>query len=152
MSLTDEEQRALRAKLEEAQGELARSREALVTAQVECKRLEEELAFARWALEAGESQGLKTALARSRAESESLRKELQRVGGLPRPKGALQVVLMSVTDQESAEEIPVVAYIGFVVDRDRTSRDVVRTRDPEFARSEVQRIARELNVPVEDLT
>jgi multidrug efflux pump subunit AcrA (membrane-fusion protein) len=157
--MSDDEQRMLRAKLEEAQGELARSREQLVSAQVECKRLEEELAFARWALEerkAADAPAVKSELAKSRAECESLRKELARLAGLPRPKGPLQVVLMASTDkvQPLDEDDPseVVAYVGFVVERDRTSRDVVRTRDLEFARAEVERIAGELNVPVEDLT
>lgn len=152
MSPTDDEQRALRARLEELQAELARSQDALMTAQLECKRLQEELDFARWSLEGGEPQGLKTALAKARAEAESLRRELRRVEPLPRPAGALQVVLMGTADRDSANELPVAAYVGFVVDRDRTTRDVVRTRDVEFARAEVERVARELNVPVEDLT
>jgi hypothetical protein len=155
MSLTDEEARALRGKLEEAQAELAKAQEALMTAQLEAKRLEEEVAFARWAAESGESQGLKTALARSRAECESLRKELSRQGGLPRPKGPLQVVLMRTTEQVSSGRngnVDVEVYVGFVVDRDRSSRDVVRSRNLEAARAEVERTAQELDVPVEDLT
>jgi hypothetical protein len=49
----------------------------------ECNRLKEELAFAPWAHEGGESRGLETALARSRAECESHRKDLERVAQLP---------------------------------------------------------------------
>lgn len=162
MSEPDGDQRALRRMLEAAQGELKRSQEALLAAQIECSRLAEELTFARWALEGGESQGLLAALAEARAERDDLRKLLEERKQLersertnPRP---VKVVLISTFDDEILVGSPEPfraqqqTFVGFVIASDRTSRDLVRTPNIGLARAAAERVARELNVPLEDLT
>ncbi|MDP3238071.1 MAG: hypothetical protein Q8N26_35090 [Myxococcales bacterium] len=162
MSQPDDGQRELRRMLEAAQGELARSQEALLAAKSECSRLAEELTFARWALEGGEPRGLMAALAEARAERDALRKQLEErkqaeLIDQPHPL-AVKVVLISTTDTQILEGASEPfgyeqrQFVGFVVASDRTSRDIVRTPNVQFARAEAERVARELNVPLEDLT
>lgn len=153
MSDGDDEARRLRNRLEAAQSELKKATDELVTVKAQLVAATEEAQFLRWSLEGGESKGLILALAESRAECARLQRQLDalRTGGAAAASLARsRVCLIAVTHSEG--EAAFTQYVGFVIEENGRTRDVVRSFDLEAAKTAVDAEARVRGLPIEDLT
>lgn len=155
MPVSDDEARELRDRLEAAQTQLKRTKQALLETEARCVALTEEAAFLKWSLEGGETKGLILALAESRAEAERLRRALledpqTRAAALQPPRSRVCVIRISGPGPDGREFQA--EYVAFVIDAAGATRDLARSPSLDTVLRAAEQAARERGLPLEDLS